>query len=784
MNLLLVESEAKARTIQEYLGDDFLVRACRGHVWRLPEQGEEKGGNAYWASREGQLPDPPWRWTDGSEERMNEILEEVDEREIDTFYVATDPDREGEFIAWCLSEILEGHGTVRRITFQEITAEAVRDALEDPRPIDFDLVDSARVRKFLDRLVGFRGSRFAGSWFPDSTSMGRVQTPTLGFVVERELEREAFEPVPYFRVLADAEGVPYQVQFHDRDDPDAWVDDGSFRPDRTQDEQLTERALEALEAAGAVAVVEVERGSYQRTPKPPFTTESLLGAAGSVLGWNPGPTMAVAGDLYSAGHITYLRTDSTRTSEAARQQVREVIADRWGEDHLGPGAAEDATSDAPVQDAHEAVRPSRPDEKAPEDLEEDEERLYELIWARFAASQMSPARYEKATLTAEVGASGEKSEQEKGERPRFDRPLEGTVRWQVHAGWEAAYADLRSPRQTRPPTDALEPGAVHHLDSGDDDSENPRLLEEETQPPPRYRQHTLIRQMRKAGIGRPSTYATTVETLLERSYVEEEDRALVPTPKGRTLWTEVVSFYGPPGPEESLPSLPEGVAAEDLEVDVFFAEFTAEMESMLDGIEDGEEPAPAIWTSFRDRFRGMHNLALQRKRQRPTPKQLSLAERLLGALDEEEKNTLLEDYGVDQLSDLTGEQMGDLIDELQERTEGSGPPSRKQLEFLESLIDETGMSEEEAAGLVGAADFSELTGGGDGTASEVIEELKKRRPASDDQLEYIQDLADKADLDEAEVCALVGSDSYEELTGGRDGTASELLERLKEEAEA
>lgn len=663
MNLLLVESDAKAKTIQEYLGDDFVVRACSGHIWRLPEQGEEKGGNAYWAAREGQLPDPPWTWTDGSEERMNEILEEVGERDIDTVYVATDPDREGEFIAWCLSEILEDLGTVRRITFQEITAEAIRDALEDPRPIASDLVDSARVRKFLDRLVGFRGSKFAGSWFPDSTSMGRVQTPTLGFVVERELEREAFEPVPYFRVLADAEGVPYQVQFHDRDDPDAWIDEGTFRPDRTQDEQLAERALDALEAARVVTVVGVDRGSYQRTPEPPFTTEALLGAAGSVLGWSPGRTMDVVGNLYNAGHITYLRTDSTRTSKAARRRVRKVIADRWGEDHLGPGAADDAASDAPVQDAHEAVRPSRPEVEAPEDLEEDEERLYRLIWARFAASQMSPARYEKATLTAEVGGNGKSSEQEaSGVSPSFDRPLEGTVRWQVHAGWEAAYAELRSPRPTRPPTDALEPGAVHPLDPGDDDTENPRLIEDETKPPSRYRQHTLIREMRKAGIGRPSTYAKTVETLLERSYVDEEDRELLPTPKGRTLWTEVVPFYGPPGPEESLPSLPDGVAPEDLEVDVFFSEFTAEMESMLDGIEDGEEPAPAIWTSFRDRFRGMHNLALQRKGQQPTPKQLSLANRLLGALDDEEKNTVLDDYGFDQLSDLTGEQMGDLID--------------------------------------------------------------------------------------------------------------------------
>lgn len=765
MNLLLVESKAKARTIQKYLGDDFLVRACMGHVQDLPTDGKQ-GRKAWWASRDGDLPSPPWQWTEGSEELISELIEEAERKGIDRFYLATDPDREGEFIAWRLAEILEGRGEIHRITFQEITEEAVRKALETPRPIDPNLVDSARIRKFLDRLVGFRASKFSRSWFSGSSSMGRVQTPTLGFVVELELEREAFVPVPYFRVLADAEGVPYEVHFHEKDDPDAWIDEGSFHPDRTHDGELARSALEALESAGEVTVADVERGSYTRKPKPPFTTEALLGAAGSKLGWNPGRTMAVAGDLYNEGHVTYIRTDSTRTGEDARRRVQERIADRWGEDHLGSGAGGSDAS-GPVQDAHEAIRPSRPEVEAPEDLEASQERLYRLIWARFAASQMSPARYEKAVLTSRVDG--------------FDRPLQGTVRWQVHAGWEAAYEGLRPPRPTTPPTDALDPGDVHRLDASEEDDENPRLIEDETKPPARYRQHTLIRKMREEGIGRPSTYAPTVEKLLARSYVEEEGRELVPTDKGRTLWTEVVPFYGPVDEvEEDLPDLPDGVDPDDLEIDVFYPDFTAGMETTLDGIEEGQQQAPDVWERFRDRFRAMHNVALERRRQRATKKQVALAESLLSGLEEEAQKELLAENDVGSLEELSGPEIGRLIDRLEEETGGSRPPSEKQLEYIETLAGEIGMTESEAAALVGASDYSELTGGSDGTASDLIEELLDRRPPTEKQLAFIQDLAEEAGLGEAEACGLVGEESYEALTGGQEGTASELIEVLKE----
>jgi DNA-binding MarR family transcriptional regulator len=288
--------------------------------------------------------------------------------------------------------------------------------------------------------------------------------------------------------------------------------------------------------------------------------------------------------------------------------------------------------------------------------------------------------------------------------------------------------------------------------------------------------------MREEGIGRPSTYAPTVEKLLERTYVEEDGSELVPTEKGRTLWTRVVPYYGPVAEDESLPDrLPDGVELDDLEIDVFYPDFTAEMEETLDEIEEGEQPAAAVWESFRDQFRGMHNVALKRRRERPTPSQLALAESLMRGLDEEARAEVLREAGAEELEGLSGGEISELIDRLQEENPGSGPPaSEKQLAFIETLAEEQGLDESEAAGLVDATDFSELTGGRDGTASALIEELRERRPASEKQLEFIEDLAEEAGLDESEACALVGAERYAELTGGQEGTASRLIETLKE----
>ena len=225
MNVLIVESAAKTKTIQKYLGNDWRVLATGGHVETLPQDREahgKDGGKAYWSNRPGQLPSPPWVWTDRGEKAVTEILRAGGNDPV--FWIATDPDREGEFIAWCLNRLLSAHGQTHRVTFQEITEQAVLAAIAAPRAVDQQMVDSALVRKFIDRLVGYRTSKTAAAMVGRGASMGRVQTPTLGFVVDREEERRSFVPTPYYEVRATSQNVKFVVRFHESNSGDVWRD--------------------------------------------------------------------------------------------------------------------------------------------------------------------------------------------------------------------------------------------------------------------------------------------------------------------------------------------------------------------------------------------------------------------------------------------------------------------------------------------------------------------------------------------------------------------------------
>ena len=337
MNVLIVESAAKAKTLQRYLGEGWRVLATGGHIETLPHDRTHHGKDAkkaFWANRPGELPSPEWVWTERGEEAVRRILDEAGEDPV--FWLATDPDREGEFIAWRLEERLSERGPTHRVAFDEVTEEAVKAALEHPRPVDRAMVQSALVRKFLDRLVGYRTSKTAKSVISArGASMGRVQTPTLGFVVERELEREAHVPIPYFEVRATAEGVELGVRFHDKDDPNAWRDEaGKLHPARTFDGDLAGSAHGALESAGRVTVTNATTRTNQRRPSAPMSTDVLLQVAGSRLGWSPRKTSALASMLYEQGHITYIRTDSTRLAESAVAKARDVVKATFGEDHL------------------------------------------------------------------------------------------------------------------------------------------------------------------------------------------------------------------------------------------------------------------------------------------------------------------------------------------------------------------------------------------------------------------------------------------------------------------
>ena len=755
MNILIVESGAKAKTLQSYLGDGWAVLATGGHVETLPNDKRLHGkdaGKAFWMNRPGELPSPQWVWTDRGEEAVRKILEEAGEDA--TFWIATDPDREGEFIAWSLDKRLEKHGPRHRVTFQEVTREAVEAALANPRAVDRAMVDSALVRKFLDRLVGYRTSKMANTVVGRGASMGRVQTPTLGFVVERELEREAHVPIPYFEVHALALGVDLEVRFHEPDDDDAWRDEaGKVHPSRTFGRELAGGAHAALAAAGEVRITEAKESTRQRRPAPALSTDALLQAAGSRFGWSPRKTSALASALYEAGHITYIRTDSTRLAASAVAKIRDVVRAGYGDDHLGT-ETRGAVATGPVQDAHEAIRPTRVEVEEPGIDDGDARRLYRLIRAHTLASQMAPSV--RTIVSIEAASEG------------LDRPLTGSVSWRTFAGWEAAYAEFMGDIATAPPAGVpLEAGAVWPLDPPTDERDNPLLVEDQTRPPARYRPHTLIKAMKDAGIGRPSTYSRTVEKLEERNYVVVEDGSVVPTDRGRSVWLEAAPLYAEEGDESHAA------------VELFSPEFTALMEERLDRIASGEAPAPASWEEWRDQIRELHAVAQERRNAGGMlPGQRKMLERLLsnsGGHEEERRRV--------SSGELSYEEAKALIGRLKE--EGVKPAATEgQIGYMKELIADLKMSEEELEQLTGVRSTDQVSNSVQ--ASAAIEELKRvyeeRRPPSTKQRRFIADLVKQSGLSEAEAAALVGASSLDELTGGSEGTASTLIDRLQERA--
>ncbi|HSM04164.1 MAG TPA: type IA DNA topoisomerase [Longimicrobiales bacterium] len=776
MNILIVESAAKARTLQKYLGADWSVLATGGHVETLPDDRSKHGKDAkkaYWANRPDELPTPPWVWTDRGEAAVEKILDEAGTDPV--FWIATDPDREGEFIAWCLERILSPRGPTRRVTFQEVTEEAVREALEHPRGVDQRMVDSALVRKFLDRLVGFRTSKMASTVVGRGASMGRVQTPTLGFVVEKELEREAFVPTPYFEVRARAEAVDFQVRFHEKGDPEIWRDEsGRESATRTFDGELAERARASLEEAGELTLTDVTSRTNTRKPSAPFSTDALLQVAGTRLGWSPRKTSALASLLYEDGHVTYIRTDSTRLSASAVQKARSLVREGFGEDHLGPEARGNVAK-GPVQDAHEAIRPTRLEvDEAPVD-DADARKLYRLIRAHTLASQMAPSV--SASRSIEAACKG------------LDRPLTGTVSWRTFLGWEAAYREFEPERPTAPPPVDLTPGAVWSLDAPTDEQPNPLLVEDETRPPGRYRPHTLIRAMKDAGIGRPSTYSRTVEKLEGKGYVEMEDGALVPTARGRAVWLDAAPLYAQEGRNDASTNGTDGGGASPSSassdgdaprgpgVELFSTEFTAAMEEGLDEVARGETPAPARWEDWRDKIRTLHEAALaQKKAGGATVRQQRLLARIL---ENASPDDLPADARPEDPSALTYQEAQTLIQGLREA--GVQPaPSEAQLTLIRRLLEDLELEATERDEVLGEAGVEGLRTSG--AASRVIDELQRlhdeRQPPSPKQRSYIESLMEDADVSAEEAAGLAGVDSLEDLTGGREGSASRLIEEL------
>jgi len=743
MKLMILESGVKARTVKGYLGKGWIVEACGGHVQDLPSNGSKQSSKAMWAASKGELPEPPWDWTGDAEKIVNSILTKARKSEVEEVYIATDPDREGEFIAWRLSIIFAEFHKVYRVTFNEITKSTVSESVSNPTEIDSNLVDAAKVRRFIDRLVGFRCSRFSKSW--NLKSMGRVQTPTLGFIVEREMEREAHVPIEYHSVHADSYGVRFNVRFHDKEDSEAWFDDlGKHRADRTSNDDLAKSAFDALYSSDEMTITSVKEGITRRNPQPPFTTDTMLRSGNSTLGWSVSKTSRVAQLLYEAGYVTYIRTDSTRTNPDAREKIRQHIRDKFGDDHLGKGVVgKDAKEKANVQDAHEAIRPSKP-EVVSIDASADEKRLYALIWSRFAASQMSQSIRERRDLEATVDGC--------------DKSLRGTASWRTHSGWEAVFKQFKADVRTNPPVGPLEKGAVWPIDKNDD---SPEMITDQTKPPRRYTESSIVQAMKSAEIGRPSTYVSTIQKLTGKGYVNSDGGSLIPTDDGKMLWTDVVPFYN----------------EQDQEVGLFTPDFTSHMEGNLDLVESGTQNGPELWGSFVTQFRDMHNNALGIRKQTATPRQKSLIESRLAHLEPEIQDEILSGKTT---SDITGDEARAIIDKLKEIGDSIGyPPSEKQSALIIKLADQLGIDLDGALELVEVNELAALTGGGEGTASELIGkmiEMTKDLPATESQVNLIEKMAEQNNKQLSEVLATVGVRDASELT---KSDASDIISKMK-----
>ncbi len=740
MKLVILESGAKARTIKKYLGKGWIVDACNGHVQDLPSGRKNKDSSkAMWTSKPGELPKPPWSWTERAERTMSKITSKAKKSGVDEVFIATDPDREGEFIAWRLSEILSNFDSVKRVSFNEITKEAVLSSIANPQELDMDLVEAAIVRRLMDRLVGFRCSKFCRSW--KLKSMGRVQTPTLGYIVEKEIEREAHIPKEYNSVGVYSNGVELKVRFHESDDSDAWIDnDGKHFPDRTSDTELAKLAFDQINSNRSVKLDSIKEGTVSRKPKAPFTTDTMLQTSSSTLGWSIAKTSKIASTLYQSGHITYIRTDSTRTNSTARNQIRKHIEDNYGKEFIGEGVGDKTKGKGSVQDAHEAIRPTDPLVEVVGD-DKDEKSLYRLIWSRFAASQMSNSVRERRSLT--FTCSG------------LSVPLTGTSSWRTHAGWEEVFAWSNNDIQTSPPNIGFVAGSNWEID------EDAGLTVDFTKPPRRFTESSIIQQMKRDGIGRPSTYVSTVSKLVDRKYVEKDGSSLIPTSNGMTLWTEVTPFYN---------------ETDVYDEGLFTYGFTSSMEEKLDLIEAGEAKASEQWSHFADTFRDMHNIALEKRREKPTIRQIQFLQGILNRMTEPERRELVGDHSVDQLS---GEQVRNIIDNLDDNAKSRIPPSEKQIATILKLVDRLNIDIGKFLSDMGESDINDLTGGRGGTASNAIGsliEMDKNSPATEKQVATIISMAETLEMPIEDAIAAAKAESIDTIS---KSDASILIGNLK-----
>ncbi len=539
--LVIVESPAKAKTIEKYLGKGFAVRASVGHIRDLPKSNKDavdiEGGYI-----------PRYVIVKEKQKIIDELRDAA--KRSDEVILATDPDREGEAIAWHLTQALglgsskkqgpdskENTGHVKRIVFHEITENAVQHALANPRTIDEALVRAQEARRVLDRLFGYDLSGLIWKKVRYGLSAGRVQSPALRILMEREREIKAFVPEKFWVITADL-----SPQGGGKDFTATCVEE-------PKSEKEAEKVVAAAES-GKWHVVSVDETEQSRGPRAPFTTSTLQQVASTRLGFSPSRTMGVAQKLYEAGHISYMRTDSTNLAKEAQANLIAVAESEFGKEYVSPRVYK--TKSKSAQEAHEAIRPTDA-HKRNAGANEEQKKLYKLIRARALASQMTEARMLRTKILSNVEGAVIPDFAANGSRVIFDGWLK--------ADPEARGEDVELPKVRQGDTLTL-------VDA--------RSEGKETQPPGRYSEAGLVKELEKRGIGRPSTYASIIKTLEDRGYVEKQGRTLLPTPTG-----DVVSSF----------------------IEQNFAEyisdtFTAEMEDELDEIADGKREYAKTLNTF------------------------------------------------------------------------------------------------------------------------------------------------------------------------------------------
>lgn len=585
-SLVIVESPAKAKTIGKYLGSKYIVKASMGHVRDLPK-------SQFGVEVENDF-SPKYITIRGKGSVLKELKDAS--KKVKKIYLAADPDREGEAIAWHLAHVLDMDETETcRVVFNEITKQAVKDAFKSPRKINMDLVNAQQARRILDRLVGYKISPLLWKKVKKGLSAGRVQSVAVKIIMDRENEISAFVPEEYWSITARLRtgDSAFEAKFH------------KFRGEKLEltNEQQVQEILKSIEKA-KFSVAEVKEKERFRHPAAPFTTSSLQQEAARKLNFRAAKTMSVAQQLYegidlgkegTVGLITYMRTDSTRIAASAQEEAKEFILGKYGEAYAPETPRQYSKKAAGAQDAHEAIRPTstmRDPESVKEFASRDQYRLYKLIWDRFMASQMSSAVLD--TMSVDI-AAGETTFRAVGSKIRFP----GFMKVYVEGNDDGSASD---DDKFLPPLKAGDQLVTEEIDP----------KQHFTQPPPRYTEARLVKTLEELGIGRPSTYAPTLETIQKRGYVAVEDKKFMPTELGDLVIEQMEQFF----PE------------------ILNVEFTAHMEEDLDHVEEGAEDWVRVLDEFYESF-----------------------EKRLRVAEEEMKEIEIEDEVSDELCEKCGKPM-------------------------------------------------------------------------------------------------------------------------------